>query len=40
MNKQENQVDAKVPAKIKPKIDPPKVADRVLPFDDGSKRKK
>jgi hypothetical protein len=37
MNKTDKKIDQKVAAKINPKVNPPKT--KVLPFDDGSKKK-
>lgn len=38
MNKSEKKVDEKIAQKINPKVNPPAKA-KVLPFDDGSKKK-
>jgi len=40
MNKQEKQTDVRVQAKINPNLNPQEIKAKVLPFDDGSKKKK
>ncbi len=40
MNKTDKNLNPKVEAKVNPKINPAKATVKVLPFDDGSKKKK